>query len=67
MLRIIAWLSLATYLLVVGLWPPAAAPVALAFDGAEIVLAKVPALLLAAGAVWLYRRIGRPAPQTATA
>jgi hypothetical protein len=66
MLRIVAWLSLAAYLLVVGLWPSAAAPVELAFDGLGAVIAVIPGpvLLLVAVIVWLKHR---PAPKPATA
>jgi hypothetical protein len=59
--RFILWALLALYLLVVGLFPAAAAPVVLAAAGAGIVLAKLP-LLAVAGAVALYlRRPARPA------
>jgi len=66
MFRIIAWLLLAFYLLVVGLWPSAAAPVALAFDGLGAVIAAVPGpvLLLVAVVAWLKHR---PTPTPATA
>lgn len=66
MFRIIAWSLLAAYLLVVGLWPSAAAPVALAFDGLGAVIAAIPGpvLLLAAVIAWLKHR---PAPKPATA
>jgi len=66
MFRVIRWLLLAAYLLVVGLWPAAAAPVTLAFDGLGAVIAAVPGpvLLLAAVVAWLKHR---PAPKPATA
>jgi hypothetical protein len=66
MFRIIAWLLLAFYLLVVGVWPSAAAPVALAFDGLGAVIAAIPGpvLLLAAVIAWLKHR---PTPKPATA
>jgi hypothetical protein len=66
MFRIIAWLFLAAYLLIVGLWPSAAAPVALAFDGLGAVLAAIPGpvLLLVAIVAWLKHR---PTPKPATA
>ncbi|WP_369274498.1 hypothetical protein AB5J55_35275 [Streptomyces sp. R11] len=67
MFRVIAWAGLALYLLIVGVWPEAAAPVSLAFTGLGFVIAAIPAwvLLLAAVAVWLKQR---PAPaKTATA
>ncbi|MFD5566629.1 hypothetical protein [Streptomyces cadmiisoli] len=52
MFRIIRWPLLALYLLVVGLWPAAATPVAVAAVGAVAVLAVIPApLWLALGAV----------------
>jgi hypothetical protein len=63
MIRIIAWPLLAAYLLVVGLWPAAAAPVALAFTGLGVVLAAIPgpALLLAAVITWFRHRGTQPA------
>ena len=53
MLRFILWSLLAAYLLLVGLWPAAAAPVDVLSAGASVVLAKLP-LLVVAGAVALY-------------
>lgn len=44
----ILWLLAGAYLLVVGLWPAAAAPVNLAATGAFTVLAQPAVLLLAA-------------------
>lgn len=66
MFRIVLWALLALYLLTVGLWPAAAAPVALTFDGLAAVLAAIPGpvLLLAAAAAWLKHR---PAPRPVTA
>lgn len=66
MFRIIAWLFLAAYLLIVGVWPSAAVPVGLAFDGLGAVLAAIPGpvLLLAAFVAWLRHR---PTPKPATA
>jgi hypothetical protein len=66
MFRFIAWAVLALYLLIVGLWPSAAAPVGLAFEGLGAVAASIPgpALLLLAGIAWLRHK---PTPKTATA
>lgn len=60
MLRFIAWLLLAAYLLVVGLWPAAAVPVGLAFTGAGVVLAAIPGPALIGLAAYGYFR-HRPA------
>lgn len=64
MFRYIAWTFLALFLIVVGVWPAAAAPVTLAATGAAVILAAVPAPVLAAVAVtvWLKRK---PAKTTA--
>ncbi|AWT42581.1 MULTISPECIES: hypothetical protein [Streptomyces] len=61
MLRIVLWLLLAAYLITVGLWSPAAAPVVWAFAGAGTLLAAIPGPVLALGGViaWLKHR---PAP-----
>lgn len=61
MIRILAWLALAGYLALVGLWPAAAAPVALTAAGAAAVIAAIPgpALALIAVVLWLKHR---PAP-----
>lgn len=66
MLRIVAWALLALYLITIGLWSSAAAPVLLALAGLAYVLAAipVPVLLLAAVVVWLKHR---PTPKPATA
>jgi len=67
MFRIIAWVLLALYLLAVGLWSPALAPVTATFAGFGAIVGAVPhsAWLLAAVVVWLRHR---PAPaQTVTA
>lgn len=64
-MRYILWSLLGLYLLTVGLWPAAAAPVELTAAGAFVVLAKPPVLLLAAlvaAVVHHHRR--QPAPQT---
>lgn len=47
MLRIIAIAFLGLYLIAIGLWPPAAAPVAAALTGAAVLVGLVP------GPVWL--------------
>lgn len=58
MLRIIRWSLLAVFLIVVGLWPAAAAPVGLAFAGLGHLLALIPGPVLLAIAViaWLKHR-----------
>jgi hypothetical protein len=58
MFRIIRWLLLAAFLIVVGLWPAAAAPIGLAASGAAVILAAIPGPVLLAGAAiaWLHRR-----------
>ncbi|MGW5197345.1 hypothetical protein [Streptomyces spiralis] len=63
---IVRWLLLAAVLIVIGLWPPAATPIAWAFAGADHILATIPGpvLLLAAGIAWLKHR---PAARPATA
>jgi hypothetical protein len=65
MSRIIRWLLLALFLIVVGLWPAAVAPVALAGAGLAAVIGAIPGpvLVLAAAVAWLKHR---PTP-TATA
>ena len=63
-MRYILWSLLAAYLLVVGLWPSAAAPVSLTLDGLNAVLATIPGpvLLLAAVIGWLkHRPTAKPA------
>ena len=66
MIRKFRWPLLALFLVLVGLWPAAAAPVTLAATGAGHVLAAIPGpvLLLAAGIAWLRHR---PAARPATA
>lgn len=56
--RIFRWLLLAAVLIVVGLWPAAAAPIGLAATGAAVILAAIPGpVLLAAGVIaWLHHR-----------
>jgi hypothetical protein len=68
MLRIALWALAALYLLLVGLWPAAAAPIGLATAGAAVVIGLIPAhiLALAAGALWLkYRTTHTAKPPTA--
>lgn len=64
MIRTALWTLLALYLLAVGYWPAAAAPISLAFDGLGAVLAAIPApvLLLAAGVAWLKHKPTPAAP-----
>ncbi|MET8080036.1 hypothetical protein [Streptomyces sp. NPDC005303] len=66
MFRVIAWSLLAIFLLVVGAWPAAAAPIGLAFAGAGVVLGAIPGpvLLLIAAVAWLRHR---PVPHPAGA
>ncbi|WP_435643856.1 hypothetical protein ACR9VJ_26375 [Streptomyces sp. H49] len=47
MLRTIAVALLGLYLIAIGLWPPAAAPVAAALTGAAVIVGLVP------GPAWL--------------
>jgi len=58
MFRVIAWTSLALFLLVVGAWPAAAAPVGLAFAGAGVIASKIPGVVLLGlgAAAWLKHR-----------
>jgi hypothetical protein len=67
MLRIALWALAALYLLIVGLWPAAAAPIGLATAGAAVVIGLIPApvLALAAVAVWLKYRPAPTKPATA--
>ncbi|MCX5522608.1 hypothetical protein OG342_06985 [Streptomyces bobili] len=60
-MRYIVWSLIAAFLIVAGLWPAAATPIALAGAGAAAVIAAIPgpALALIAAAVWLKYR---PAP-----
>jgi hypothetical protein len=67
MFRYVRWLLLVGFLIVVGVWPSAAAPIDLAATGAAVILAAIPGpvLALAAVAAWLKHR---PAPaKTVTA
>jgi hypothetical protein len=65
-LRPLRWLPLALFLIVVGLWPAAAAPISLAATGAAVIITAIPAPVLAAVAViaWLKHR-HTPKPATA--
>lgn len=58
MLRTILLTVASLYLITVGLWPAAAAPVSLAFAGLAVLIGLVPTYVwaLAAGAVWLKHR-----------
>ncbi|WP_171117823.1 MULTISPECIES: hypothetical protein [unclassified Streptomyces] len=60
------WLLLGLVLVVIGLWPAAAAPIGLAAAGAATVIGVVPGpvLLLAGVVAWLKHR---PTPKPATA
>lgn len=64
MFRIIRWPLLALALIVIGLWPAAVAPIALAGAGLAAVIAAIPGpVLLTAGVIaWLKHR---PAPPKA--
>ena len=66
MLRIILIALLAMYLIVVGLWPAAAAPVSLLVAGLVVVfgLIPTPVWLITAGIAWA-RHQPVPAPATA--
>lgn len=50
-MRALVWSLIAGYLLLVGVWPPAAAPVRTLLDGASILAAALIAAI--PGAVWL--------------
>lgn len=65
--RVFVWLLLAAFLMVVGLWPAAAAPIGLAASGAAVVLAAIPGPVLALAAVvaWLKYRPVPAKPATA--
>ena len=55
------WLLVAAYLLVVGVWSSAAAPVALVAAGLAVIVGLVPGPVLVLAAVAAYLR-HRPAP-----
>ncbi|AJP04770.1 hypothetical protein TU94_28315 [Streptomyces cyaneogriseus subsp. noncyanogenus] len=63
MSRVLRWLLLALYLIVVAVWPSAAAPVSLTATGAAVILAAIPGpvLLLAGAVAWLKHRPAHPA------
>lgn len=67
MLRIIAVALLGAYLIAIGLWPAALAPVSLAFAGLAAILGAVPgpAWLLLGGIAWLKHRPGAAKPARA--
>jgi hypothetical protein len=62
MLRTILLTTVSLYLIAVGLWPAAAAPVSLAVAGLAVLVGLVPMYVwaLAAGVVWMRHR--RTAP-----
>jgi len=64
MLRIIAVALLGAYLIAIGIWPAALAPVSLAFAGIGAILGAVPGpvWLLAGGIAWLKHRPGPAKP-----
>ncbi|CAM5602893.1 hypothetical protein [Streptomyces coeruleorubidus] len=67
MSRYVRWLLLAGFLIVVGLWPSAAAPIGLAATGAAVIVGLIPGQVLALAAVAAWWK-HRPVPtRTATA
>jgi hypothetical protein len=58
MSRYVRWLLLTSFLIVVGLWPAAAAPIGMAATGAAVIVGLIPGhvLALAAVAAWLKHR-----------
>ncbi|MFG2352606.1 hypothetical protein [Streptomyces sp. NPDC048521] len=61
LLRVIAIALLGVYLIAIGLWPPAAAPIAAALAGAAVIAGLIP------GPIWLglgylALRKAQPAP-----
>jgi hypothetical protein len=58
MSRYVRWLLLAAFLIVVGVWPEAAAPIGLAATGAAVIVGLIPGpvLALAVGVAWLKHR-----------
>lgn len=59
MLRTVSWLLLAAYLITVGLWHGAAAPVSVMFAGLAFLIGLVPAYFWALAAIaawWRHRR-----------
>ncbi|MFJ9420720.1 hypothetical protein [Streptomyces sp. NPDC101249] len=68
--RPVRWLLLATFLIVVGVWPSAAAPIGLAATGAGTVLGLIPGpvlMLAAAIAIWHHHRNPNPVHPTPVA
>ncbi len=61
MIRKLRWPLLALYLLVVGLWPAAAAPVALLAAGGGVIFAAAPVPTLLAAFAWWKHQASRPA------
>lgn len=66
-MRFIKWSLLAAFLIIVGLWPAAAAPVVLASAGAAVVVGKIPGVVLVgiAAITWLRHRHHPARPATA--
>ncbi|MDQ0809851.1 hypothetical protein QFZ63_001565 [Streptomyces sp. B3I7] len=64
MFRIIRWPLLALALIVIGLWPAAAAPIALAGAGLAAVIAAIPGPVLLGAAVIAWLR-HQPTPARA--
>lgn len=66
MLRLVLTALLGLYLIAIGIWPPALAPVSLAFAGLAAILGAVPgpAWVLLGGIAWLKRQ---PVPTTPVA
>ncbi|WP_442803639.1 hypothetical protein OG411_29930 [Streptomyces pseudogriseolus] len=63
MIRIALWVLAALYLLLVGLWPAALAPVALALSGATTLIAAVPGVVwVAAGVIAWLKHKSTPTP-----
>jgi hypothetical protein len=63
--HLILWLLLAAFLMLVGVWPAAAAPVGLAAAGAAAVVAAIPGPVLVLLAVIAYLKHRAPRPATA--
>ncbi len=67
MFRIIRWPLLALALIIIGLWPAAVAPIALAGAGLATAIAAIPGpVLLAAGVIAYLRHKPAPARQVTT-
>lgn len=66
MFRTLRWPLLVLFLILVGLWPAAAAPISLAATGAAVIIAAIPGPVLAIACciAWLKHR---PTPKPATA